>query len=190
MKKVLILTSSPNADGNSNTMAAAFEEAARKKGAAVTRLDMNTVQGTGCRGCMACKKTSDKCVLKSDKCVLKDGISEVLDALRDTDVLVMAAPVWWLDLPVSLRRFVERWLSLVDAAFAPRIPPGKTAVLLLSQGESEECYQDLPVRYKEMLEWLGINEFHAVRHCSSEEHPVRETGLLDEVAALAQTVTA
>ncbi|MDD4017879.1 MAG: flavodoxin family protein [Kiritimatiellae bacterium] len=181
MKKVLILTSSPNADGNSNTMAAAFEVAARKKGAAVTRLDMNTVQGTGCRGCMACKKTSDRCVLE-------DGISEVLDALRDTDVLVMAAPVWWLDLPVALRRFVERWLSLVDASFVPRIPPGKTAVLLLSQGEGEACYQDLPGRYKKMLDWLGIKEFHAVRHCRSEENPVRESGVLDEVAKVAQAV--
>lgn len=181
MKKVLILTSSPNAEGNSNTMAAAFEEAARNKGAAVTRLDMNKVQGTGCRGCMACKKTSGRCVLK-------DGIGEVLDALRDTDVLVMAAPVWWLDLPVSLRRFVERWLSLVDASFAPRLPSGKTAVLLLSQGEGEEYYQDLPVRYKEMLDWVGIKEFHAVRHYRSEENPIRESGVLDEVAKVAQAV--
>ena len=181
MNKVLILTSSPNANGNSNTMASAFEEAAIKKGAVVTRLDMNEVRGTGCCACMACRMTSEWCVLK-------DGIGEVLNAFRDTDVLVMAAPVWWLDIPVALRRFVERWHGLVDAAFASRIPAGKTAVLLLSQGAGEESFQDLPARYKEMLNWLGVADVHTVRHCSSEENPIRERGVLDAVITLAQTV--
>ncbi len=181
MKKVLILTSSPNAGGNSNTMASAFEEAARKEGAAVTRFDMNKVQGAGCCACMACRKTADWCVLK-------DGVGEVLDAFRDTDVLVMAAPVWWLDVPVSLRRFVERWHGLVDDAFTSRLPAGKSAVLLLSQGAGAESFQNLPDRYKEMLEWLGVKEFHAVRHCLSEENPIRESGVLEAVAKLAQTV--
>ena len=66
--------------------------------------------------------------------MLKDGIGEVLEAFRETDVLVMAAPVWWLDIPVSLRRFVERWHALVDASFTSRLPAGKSGVLLLSQG--------------------------------------------------------
>jgi len=61
-------------------------------------------------------------------------------------------------------------------------------VLLLSQGAGAESFQDLPARYQEMLDWLGVKAFHSVRHCESEEHPVRETGLLDEVAALAQAV--
>ena len=38
MKKMLILTASPVAGGNSNAMASAFEVAAIKKGALVTRL--------------------------------------------------------------------------------------------------------------------------------------------------------
>ena len=181
MKKVLILTSSPNAAGNTNAMASAFEEAAKKKGAAVTRFDMNKVKGSGCCACMACRKTSEWCMLK-------DGVGKVLDAFRETDVLVMATPVWWLDIPVSLRRFVERWHGLVDASFASRLPAGKSAVLLLSQGAGEECFQDLPGRYQEMLDWLGVKEFHAVRHCSSEENPIGESGVLEAVTKLAQTV--
>jgi multimeric flavodoxin WrbA len=181
MKKVLVLTSSPVSGGNTNAMASAFEAEALKRGAHVTRLDMNAVRGAGCCACMACRKTAEWCVIK-------DGILDVLNAFRDADVLVMAAPVWWLDLPVSLRRFVERWHALVDGEFKPRLPAGKTAVLLLSQGAGEECFQDLPARYQEMLDWLGVKTFHAVRHCSAEEHPVRETGVLDEVAQLARQV--
>lgn len=181
MKNVLILTSSPVAGGNTNAMARAFEAEAVKKGARVTRYDMNAVRGTGCCACMACRKTSEWCVIK-------DGILEVLNAFRDTDVLVMAAPVWWLDVPVSLRRFVERWHALVDAEFKPRLPAGKTAVLLLSQGAGEECFQDLPARYQEMLDWLGLKKFHAVRHCAAEENPIKESCVLDAVVKLAQTL--
>ena len=181
MKKVLILTSSPNATGNSNTMASAFEEAARKKGAAVTRFDMNQVKGSGCCACMACRKASEWCVLKY-------GVGEALNAFRDTDVLVMAAPVWWLDVPVSLRRFVERWHGLVDASFTSRLPAGKSAVLLLSQGAGAESFQNLPDRYKEMLDWLGVKEAHAVRHCLSEENPIQSSGVLDAVEKVAQAV--
>lgn len=112
----------------------------------------------------------------------------MLNAFRDTDVLLMAAPVWWLDIPVSLRRFVERWHGLVDDSFTSRLPAGKTAVLLLSQGAGEESCQDLPARYQEMLDWLGVKAFHAVRHCSAEENPIRESGILDAVATLTQTV--
>lgn len=181
MKKVLILTSSPNAAGNTNAMASAFEAEATRKGAAVTRLDLNAVRGVGCCACMGCRKAFQWCVVK-------DGVGDVLNAFRDADVLVMAAPVWWLDVPVSLRRFVERWHALVDAEFRSRLPAGKSAVLLLSQGAGDECFQDLPGRYQEMLEWLGVKAFHAVRHCSSEENPIRESGVLETVAKLAQSV--
>jgi multimeric flavodoxin WrbA len=130
---------------------------------------------------MACRKTAEWCVLK-------DGVGKVLNAFRETDVLVMAAPVWWLDIPVSLRRFVERWHGLVDASFTSRLPAGKSAVLLLSQGAGEESFQDLPGRYKEMLDWLGVKETHAIRHCLSEENPIQKSGVLEAVAKLTQTV--
>ena len=46
--------------------------------------------------------------------------------------------------------------------------------------------QDLPARYKEMLDWLGVKETHVIRHCLSEENPIRESGLLEAVTKLAQ----
>jgi multimeric flavodoxin WrbA len=179
MKKILILTSSPLAKGNTNTMADAFETAVRAAGATVTRFDLHTVKGSGCTACMACRTTNEWCILK-------DGISDVLSAFRETDILVMAAPVWWLDFPVSLRRFIERWHALVDASFTPRIPGGKKAILLISQGADAESFKDLPERYKEMLTWLGVADVQWVRHCLAEENPIQNSGVLEQVKVLAQ----
>jgi multimeric flavodoxin WrbA len=179
MKKILILTSSPIAKGNTNTMADTFEKTALTAGATVTRFDLHTVKGTGCTACMACRTTKEWCVLK-------DGICDVLNAFRETDILVMAAPVWWLDVPVALRRFVERWHGLVDASFTPRIPAGKKAILLLSQGADAESFKDLPERYKEMLTWLGVTDVQWVRHCLAEENPIQNSDILEQVKSLAQ----
>jgi len=178
MKKILILTSSPNADGNSNAMATAFEEEARQRGADVTRLDLNNVKGSGCRACMACRTAAERCVVQ-------DGIGDALSAFEAADVLVMAAPVWFAEFPVSLRRFVERWQGLMDAAFLPRLPEGKRAVLLISQGGGEDEFTDIPKRYAGMLNWLGVKPCDTVRHCNADEQAVAESGLLDTVRQLA-----
>jgi multimeric flavodoxin WrbA len=179
MKNVLILTSSPIANGNTNTMADAFEKTVRDSGATVTRFNMNRVGGIGCCACMACRTSADWCVFK-------DGVGDVLNAFKDTDVLVMAAPVWWLDIPVCLRRFIERWHGLVDSSFTPRIPEGKKAVLLFSQGADADSFKDLPERYKEMLTWLGVSDVKWVRHCNAEENPIHEGDILEEVKAIAR----
>lgn len=179
MKKVLILTSSPVSNGNTNTMSDVFEKTVKANGATVTRFNMNQVGGIGCCACMACRTSATWCVFK-------DGVGDVLNAFKDTDVLVMAAPVWWLDMPVCIRRFIERWHGLVDSSFTPRIPEGKKAVLLFSQGADEESFKDLPERYKEMLAWLGVSDVQWVRHCNAEENPIQESRILEEVKALAQ----
>ena len=181
MKKILILTSSPNREGNSCTMAKVFEETARERGADVTRFDLYNVKGEGCRACLACRGAADRCVVQ-------DGIGDVLNALETADVLVMAAPVWWVDFPVSLRRFVERWMGLVDAEFNPRMREGKRAVLLISQGAAEDEFADLPKRYAGMLNWIGIQTCDSVRHCSADEKPIAGSGVLEQVKALAETI--
>lgn len=181
MKRVLILTSSPQPNGSSNTMAKVFEQSLTLKGALVKRIDMTNVRGSGCSACMACRKSAERCVVV-------DQIGELLDELHTIDILVMAAPVWWMDLPVAMRRFVERWYSLVDSNFQTRLPPGKRSVLLLSQGEGEMSFLELADRYREMLEWLGFAEVHILRHCSSDENSIFESGVLPQVEQLAQRI--
>lgn len=175
VKKVLLLTASPNPQGNTAVMASEFAEAASARGAVVTRYDMATVAGEGCRACMACRTVSDCCVVE-------DGVGDVLQAFIDTDVLVMAAPVWFSEFPCSIRRFIERWHALLTLELETRLQPGKKAVLLISQGGGDEEFKDLPARYVEMLGWLGVLDIQIVRHCNAEKAPVHDRGeIMDDV---------
>ena len=180
MRKILILTASPNRDGNTCTMAKAFEDAARGQGADVTRLDLTQVKGNGCCACKTCRTTAERCVVQ-------DGIGDALKAFEAADVLVLATPVWFAEFPVALRKFVERWYSLLDGDFVTRLPAGKRAVLLISQGAGEDEFADLPARYTEMLDWLGVKPCEVVRHCNADENPLAGSGLLETVRKLAKT---
>ena len=82
--KIAALFGSPRRKGNSATAAKAFCDAAEALGAEVKTYELNRLQYRGCQGCMTCKT-------KLDKCVLKDDLTQVLDAVRDADILLLAS---------------------------------------------------------------------------------------------------
>ena len=83
--KIVCLLGSPRTNGNSAAVANRFCATAEGLGAQVQTFVLNELQYQGCQGCMACK-------IKLDRCILEDDLTEVLDAVRETDVLVLATP--------------------------------------------------------------------------------------------------
>lgn len=83
--KVVSLFGSPRANGNSATLTKIFNQAAESLGATVQSFFLNKLDAKGCRACDACKT-------KTDHCVVRDDLAEVLDAVKNTDILVAATP--------------------------------------------------------------------------------------------------
>lgn len=183
-KKVLILTASPNPCGNSRTMAKEFAERATELQATCTWHHLAETSGEGCRSCEACRTTNIRCVIQ-------DSISDILQEMHDADVIVIAAPVWFFDLPASIRRLIERCHSLITSDRKPRLPPEKKGILLLSQGASNDRYQDIPTRYTKVFSVLGVQDVRIVRHCDAHVWPVDERiEILDDVRDVALAVLA
>jgi multimeric flavodoxin WrbA len=86
--KITCLLGSPREKGNSAVLAKKFCQTAEDLGASVRTFTLNTLNFRGCQGCMACKT-------KADKCVIKDDLEAVLEAARESDVLVLSSPVTW-----------------------------------------------------------------------------------------------
>ena len=108
--KVVILLGSPRPEGNSATLAKIFNEAAEELGANVQIFGLNKLTYRGCQACETCKT-------KLDRCVLKDDLAQVLDAIRDTDVLVLATPVYFGDIPGQMKMFIDRCFSYLVPDF-------------------------------------------------------------------------
>ncbi len=172
--KIVCLLGSPREKGNSATLARQFCSTAEKHGAEVTTFALNKLQYRGCQGCMLCKT-------KLDHCALEDDLTEVLEAVRGTDVLVLASPVYYWDVSSQLKSFLDRTFSFLVPDFVTnpqksRLAPGKKLVLILAQGNpDEESFTNIFPKFDYFFRSYGFSDTRLIRACG-----VREPG---EVAA-------
>ncbi len=161
MKTVCVL-GSPRPKGNSNTIAAHFCDKIESLGSEVQTFALNKMTYRGCQACMTCKT-------KLDRCVLQDDLTEVLDAVRKTDLLVMATPVYFSDVTFQMKGFIDRLYSFLrpDYRSSPeksRFAPGKKLVFIQVQGRPDENkFADVFPRYEEFFDWYGINARYLIR---------------------------
>lgn len=113
MKKVLILSGSPRKNGNSDILCNEFMRGAIESGNQVEKIRVAEKKVGYCMGCYACKDTG--------VCVIKDDMQEILQKIIDTDVLVLASPVYFYSIDAQLKavidRTVARWLEVKNKEF-------------------------------------------------------------------------
>ena len=113
--KIVAVLGSPRPQGNSNTLARAFLQAAGDRGAEVTEYLLNQMDFQGCQGCGGCKT-------KSQTCILEDDLTPVLQAVKEADLLVLASPVYFGDLSGQMKCFFDRTYSFFNPDFSCRMP--------------------------------------------------------------------
>lgn len=112
-KKVLILSGSPRKGGNSDLLCDEFMKGAIESGNDVEKIRVSEKNIGYCRACYACRDTG--------KCVIKDDMAELLQKMIDSDVLVLASPVYFYSIDAQLKavidRTVARWTEVKDKEF-------------------------------------------------------------------------
>ena len=161
--KISCLIGSPRKNSNSAAIAAKFINTAASLGAQVETVVLNNLTYRGCQGCMACKTTSEKCVLDDD-------LAGVLESLKKADVIVMALPVYCSDVPGQVKCFIDRTYSYMKPSYLTetnpsRVPPGKKLVFILTQGAPlENLFADIPQRYTGFLKRsMGLGDTYLIR---------------------------
>ena len=183
--KAVCLLGSPRSRGNSSTVAEYFCDSIKSLGAEVQTFALNKLNYKGCQACMTCKT-------KLDRCVIKDDLTAVLDSIRETDVLIMATPVYFSDVTSQMKGLIDRMYSFLapdyrDSAQKSRLAPGKKLVFIQVQGRPDERkFADVFPRYEEFFEWYGIEERYLIRSWGVRE--LGEIGDRKEVMATAEQV--
>lgn len=162
--KVTCLYGSPRPNGNSAQIAKKFIQEAENLGAEVTQFSLNKLDLKGCQGCYICKT-------KQDRCVQDDDLTQVLESVRETDILVIATPVYYSDVPSQMKAFVDRTYSFVDADFmtnpnASRIEKGKKLVFIQTQEAGKESYKDIFKKYSLYFQFYGFEECKLIQACA------------------------
>ncbi len=161
--KILSILGSPRSGKISASIANRFTETAEKFGADVQNYELNRLTYRGCQGCYACKKGLDHCILN-------DGLTPVLNAVHDSDLVVLSSPVYFGDVTSQLKGFIDRTYSYLTPEYMTSSEPSrlspKKLVFVLSQGHPDESlFADIFTRYEPFLKWVGFAERRLIRCC-------------------------
>ena len=101
MKNILIISSSPRKNGNSQMLCEQFKKGAEEKGHTVTLIRLMEKKIGFCRAC-------DGCMRNDGTCVLNDDMEEILKLFQKADVLVLATPVYFYGISAQMKTFIDR----------------------------------------------------------------------------------
>ena len=139
MKNVVVISSTPRVDGNSEILAKEFARGAKDAGHIVDFVDLKNYNLKYCIGCYACHKTG--------KCIHNDGMNELGQKLLNADVIAFATPVYFYSMSGQLKVFIDRLVPYYTKITAD-------TYLIASQWDTN----------KDIME----NTFNAIRGCTIE----------------------
>jgi len=114
----------------------------------------------------------------------------VLEDVRNSDLLVLATPVYFGDITAQMKMFIDRTYSFFVPNFLTspkpsRLEPGKKLVFIQSQAQKDESmFADLFLKYGLFFEILGFNDNHLIRACGVTE--LDEAGKNEKLMQLAE----
>lgn len=138
-KKVVIVSSSPRKNGNSDILAEEFARGARDAGHTVRKIDVRELDLKFCTGCFYCQN--------HDGCVLKDGMNALYGDVQNADALVFATPVYYYAVCGQLKTFLDRLNPLYG-----RNNRFKKVYLLATSAEDDRAAMDGSI--KDVQGWI------------------------------------
>ena len=99
-KNVLVISTSPRKNSNSDALAKSFAEGAESAGHNVEIIRLADKQIAFCKGCFACFKLGN--------CVIKDDAPAITDKICEADVVVWASPIYDYEMCGQMKTIIDR----------------------------------------------------------------------------------
>ena len=134
MKKILIISGSPQKTGNTAALIEWFCESVDSRAAATEIVNAANLDGKpGCISCRVCQKKD------AYGCVLKDEVALTVNKMITADIIIMATPLFFFSASAQIKRVFDRMFSLYkwdnDARTMKTVLKGKTFGVLASAYE-------------------------------------------------------
>ena len=149
-KKIIAVNAGPRKGRNTDTLITEAAKGAEYAGAIVEKFDLFRLEKyTGCISCFGCKKEQYK-----GHCVCRDGLTEVLDAIRESDGLIIGSPNYLGEMTASFRALYERLVfqNLTYNSETPCCNQNPVPVLLImTSNANDTAYMGLLQNYRQTL---------------------------------------
>ena len=159
-KRIIAVNAGPRKGWNTDTLITEASKGAESTGAKVERFDLFRLERyTGCISCFGCKKEKFK-----GRCICRDGLTPVLDAIREADGLIIGSPNYLSELTASFRALYERLIFqyLTYNQEAPCCNDRPIPVLLIMTSNAPDTmYESLLSNYQRVLNaFVGPTEVY------------------------------
>lgn len=108
-KTVLVISTSPRKNGNSNTLADAFIRGAQQAGNQVEKINLYDKTIGFCKGCLTCQSTQ--------RCIINDDASAIAQRMLTADVIVFATPIYYYGMCGQMKTLLDRANPLYSADY-------------------------------------------------------------------------
>ena len=148
--KIVVVHAGPRKGWNTDTVISNAAKGAEDAGAEIIRFDLFRLEKyTGCITCFGCKKEQSR-----GHCICRDGLTPVLDAIREADGLIIGSPNYLGELTASFRALYERLIfqNLTYNMETPCCNERMIPVLLIMTSNAPDTgYLQLLNNYKQTL---------------------------------------
>lgn len=157
-KKIVVVNAGPRKGWNTDTLLTEAAKGAESAGAEIVRFDLFRLEKyTGCLSCFGCKKEKFK-----GHCICRDGLTPVLDAIREADGFIIGSPNYLSEFTASFRALYERLIfqNLTYNKENPccnerRIP----VILVMTSNAPDTMYEGLLKNYRQTFNsFIGPTE--------------------------------
>ncbi len=131
-KKVLVISTSMRKGGNSDSLADSFAKGAAERGNTVEKISLIGKKIGFCIGCLSCQQTQ--------KCVLKDDAAEIVEKMKNADVIAFATPIYYYEMAGQMKTLLDRANPLYPSDYKFR-----DIYLLASSAEDDGAAMDRAV---------------------------------------------
>lgn len=157
-KKIVVVNASPRKGWNTDTLLMEAAKGAEAAGAEIVKFDLFKLEKyTGCISCFGCKREKFK-----GHCICRDGLTPVLDAIREADGLIIGSPNYLSELTASFRALYERLIfqNLTYNVENPCCNEHPIPVLfIMTSNAPDTMYTSLIENYKQTLSrFVGSTE--------------------------------
>ncbi len=166
--KVLVINGSPRKDrGATHSVVSLFVDGMKEAGAEVEIIYSRSLEIGDCRGCFNCWGATP------GKCIQDDDMTEVLEKIAASDIVVLATPVYVDGMTGSLKTLLDRSIPLLHGEFEIRddhcrhalrshAKKGKLALISVSGFTEMDNFDPLVIHVKAMCKNMSREYVGAV----------------------------
>ncbi len=120
-----------------------------------------------CKGCQAC----DEC-LKSDsiECALHDELQPVLNSVAETDLLILASPMYMDQVTAQMRIFQDRLNVFLRKDFTSKLKDIPTVLIFSQALEDTQNYEEYFKTLRKVYKKFNINVIDTIVLGDAESH--------------------